>query len=42
MFKFFLNMKKEDIMLINLIQPKHGIQMESQTNLNVYCGKLKK
>ncbi|MDV3167239.1 MAG: hypothetical protein Q8784_02360 [Vigna little leaf phytoplasma] len=36
-----INFSDSTHMLINLVQPKHGIVMEP-TNLNIYCGKLKK
>ncbi|XBQ84167.1 hypothetical protein PSOL_07020 [Candidatus Phytoplasma solani] len=37
-----VNFSDSSHMLINLIQPKHGLEMEPQKNLTVYCGKLKK
>ncbi|CAP18613.1 conserved hypothetical protein [Candidatus Phytoplasma mali] len=37
-----VNFSDSSHMLINLIQLKHGLEMEPQKNLTVYCGKLKK
>ncbi|WP_201736604.1 hypothetical protein [Candidatus Phytoplasma ziziphi] len=46
LFRVFskVNFTNSTHMLINLIQPKHGLEMEPQKNLTVYCGcgKLKK